>query len=54
MGPPASGKDISIAGAAFFRVLDAKIAQIRGFWDVPAFLGQAGLPHESARSSKRV
>ena len=54
MGLPASGRKISIPGAAFFRVKDGKIAEVRSFWDLAAFLKQTALPPESAGALQRL
>jgi steroid delta-isomerase-like uncharacterized protein len=54
MGLPASGRKISVPGAAFFRLEDGKIAEIRSFWDLAAFLKQTALPAESAATLKRI
>ena len=54
MGLPASGRKISIPGSAFFRLKDGKIAEVRSFWDVPAFLKQASLPPASVAVLKRT
>jgi predicted ester cyclase len=53
MGMAASGRKISIPGAAFFRVTEGRIAEVRSFWDVAAFLKQTTLPPESAAALKR-
>jgi steroid delta-isomerase-like uncharacterized protein len=53
MGMPASGRKISIPGAGFFRVTGGKIAEVRSFWDLAAFLKQTALPPESAGALKR-
>jgi predicted ester cyclase len=53
MGMAASGRKISIPGAAFFRVTEGRIAEVRSFWDFAAFLKQTALPPESAAALKR-
>ena len=54
MGLPASGRKISIPGSAFFRLKDGKIAEVRSFWDVPAFFKQTSLPPASVAVLKRT
>ncbi len=53
MGLPVSGARFSVPGAALIRVIEGKIADIRSFWDLAAFLKQTSLPPASAGSLKR-
>ena len=43
----------SSADTLFFRVTEGRIAEVRSFWDVAAFLKQTTLPPESAAALKR-
>ena len=54
MGLPASGRKVTIPGSAFFRLKDGKIAEVRSFWDVPAFFKQTSLPVATVAALKRT
>lgn len=43
IAPVATGKRITMEGVDFFRIVDAKVVEIRSFWDAAAVYRQFGL-----------